>query len=97
MYKFEGIDSELLRPCCSRSQGTLEVSFLILKSNCYLCKLCLLPLDMGQITQIIFSHHPSSLMAGLLSKIMTVETLIGKVEGTKSGLILLVFLTNDLI
>lgn len=54
--KFEGIDSELLRTCCSRSQGTLEVSFLVLKSNWFFLKLFLAAL-------VFVALHKLSLVA----------------------------------
>lgn len=47
-------------------------------------------------TEIIFSHHTSSLTVGMLSNIMSVETLIGEAKGTKLVLVLLVFLTTYL-
>lgn len=47
-------------------------------------------------TEIIFSHHTSFLTAGMLSNIMSVETLIGEAKGTKLVLVLLVFLTTYL-
>ena len=47
-------------------------------------------------TEIIFRHHSSSLMVGMLSSITSIETLIGEAEGIELVLVLLVCLTSYL-
>lgn len=49
-YSFR-VAQDLLYLSRSKSSETLGVSFLTLKSNCFPCKQCLLPLDLGRITQ----------------------------------------------